>query len=52
MAKVKFVQKKDGLWIVIDTRPPKRVRRAQRRIERRLREIKKHFEGRVKGESR
>lgn len=36
-------------YFVIDTRPSKRIRRAQERINKRQKEIYEHFKGRVKG---
>ena len=40
---LKLVKKRGKLYFVIDTRPSKAIRRAKRRIERRMREIQKHF---------
>lgn len=40
---VKLVKKKGKLYFVIDMRPSKAIRRAKKRIERRMREIQRHF---------
>jgi len=40
---MKLVEKKGKLYLVIDTRPSKAIRRAKRRIEKRMREIHSHF---------
>jgi len=43
---VHVVRKKGKDYIVVDTRPSKRVRQAQRRNEKRLQEIHRHFRNR------
>jgi len=40
------VHKKGKDYIVIDTRPSKRIRKAQRRHEKRKEEIRQHFRNR------
>jgi len=44
--RVRFVRRCGKIYAVIDTRPSKRIRRAQKRLERRMREIHEHFKNR------